>query len=191
MKFESKQLIDDLSSRTKRASLMVKKFRMLELDELNFKKDVFSWSILECIEHLNLYGDFYLPEIERSIMSQRSGRSADVFTSGLLGNYFANLMKLDADGKMKKMKSPPDKNPMDRALTVATLDRFLKQQERLLSLLEQAKRIDLTRAKTAISLTRMIRLRLGDTFRFFIYHIERHVFQAERIAAIQSVAEPV
>ena len=47
------------------------------------------------------------------------------------------------------------------------------------ALLEQAKQVDLVKVKTAISLTKLIRLRLGDTFRFLVTHIERHVLQAQ------------
>ena len=38
-------------------------FKTLSLEKLNQKQDDSSWSVLECLEHLNLYGDFYLPEI--------------------------------------------------------------------------------------------------------------------------------
>ena len=79
------------------------------------------------------------------------------------------------------MKTPGDKNPIGSKLTTLTLDRFLKQQEMLKSLLHQARNVDLTKTKVPISLTRLIKLRLGDTFKFFIYHIERHVIQAERV----------
>lgn len=103
-----------------------------------------------------------------------------VFKTGFIGDYFANLM-LVKDKEMKKMKSPKDKNPFNSALTINTIDRFLKQQERLKLLLIRAKDIDLTKTKTAISLTKFIKLRLGDTFRFLVYHIERHILQAERV----------
>jgi hypothetical protein len=79
------------------------------------------------------------------------------------------------------MKSPGDKNPANSSLPVTTLDRFLKQQDRLKSLLLQAKNTDLVRAKVSISIAKYIRLRLGDTFRFLIYHIERHIVQAEKV----------
>ena len=79
------------------------------------------------------------------------------------------------------MKSSKDKNPANSELTITVIERFLKQQELLKSLLIQAKSADLTKIKTAISLSKFIQLRLGDTFWFFVYHIERHIFQAERI----------
>src|SRR5690606_19891284 len=110
-----------------------------------------AWSVLECIEHLNRYGDYYLPEIEKSIMSQpRTGPDAN-FRSGWLGNYFANLMRVK-EQKLKKMKSPADKNPAGAALNALVLDRFLKQQDRLVQLLSDARNVNLIKAKVPISI---------------------------------------
>jgi hypothetical protein len=160
--------------------------KKLGSDELNYKENPERWSILECIEHLNLYGDFYLPEIENTILKQKPVSHELTFRSGMIGNYFANLMQVK-NGKMTKMKTPKDKNPINSALTVTTIDRFLKQQDRLHSLLEQSRRIDLTNTKVSISLTKLIKLRLGDTFRFFVFHIDRHVKQAENVAQVQRI----
>jgi hypothetical protein len=180
MKVSREDLIYDLLMRAERATYTVQKFRDLSEQQLNYKEHPEKWSILECIEHLNLYGDYYLPEIERQILIQNPSPNATMFRSGLIGNYFANLMQVK-DGKITKMKTPRDKNPLNSRLTTTTIERFLKQQERLRSLLEQARTIDLTRTKAAISLTKLIKLRMGDTFRFFVYHIERHVLQAENV----------
>jgi len=180
MKTESIKLIEELLHMTENSSNAVRKFKQLGIDQLNFKKSDAEWSILECIEHLNLYGDFYLPEIEKQILENNNKGATVFFSSGLLGNYFANLMKVE-NGRIKKMKSPKDKNPSNSKLTITTIDRFLKQQEMLRSLLLQAKNTDLIKTKTAISLSKLIRIRLGDTFRFLIYHIERHIFQAQGI----------
>ncbi len=181
MQIENNVLIDDLLTRTEEATASVKKFKELSVDKLQFKKSAEAWSVLECIEHLNLYGDYYLVEIEKQILAQNGKPKATLFKSGFIGNYFANTM-LVKNGKMTKMKSPQDKNPANATLSITTIDRFLKQQERLKTLLTQARNIDLTKTKTAISLTKYIKLRLGDTFRFFIYHIQRHILQAEHAA---------
>ena len=85
------------------------------------------------------------------------------------------------DGKISKIKTPADKNPLGSQLSITTIDRFLKQQEMLKSLLNQARTSDLTGTRVPISLTKLVRLRLGDTFRFFVYHIERHILQAEKV----------
>lgn len=101
------------------------------------------------------------------------------------GNYFANVLKVN-DGKIKKIKSPKDKNPGNSSLNSTTTDRFIKQLKFLKSLLVQAQIMDLTKVKTAISLTRLIRLRLGDTLRVVVYHIERHIMQAEKVLQQQA-----
>jgi hypothetical protein len=180
MKFQTKELINDLIQRTETAAETVRHYRDLNEQQLNAKPNAESWSILECLEHLNLYGDFYLPEIEMQILNARHA-ATPTFKSGVIGNYFANLMLPKPDGKIKKMKAPKDKTPIASKLSPAAIDRFFKQQEYLLKLLEMARKVDLTETKTAISLTKMIRLRLGDTLRFYVYHIERHIQQAERL----------
>jgi hypothetical protein len=179
MQIERNQLIDDLIARVKQTTLSIAKLKALPADQLNRRINAGDWTILECIEHLNLYGDFYLPEIEKQILNKETSLEADEFRSGVIGNYFASLIQVK-NGKVKKMKTPKNMNPIHSALSITTIDRFLKQQERLTTLLQQARKIDLTRTKTAISMTSMIRLRLGDTLRFVVFHIERHVAQARR-----------
>jgi hypothetical protein len=180
MQTDNNTLIEELLAITENASRAARRFKDLTETQLKFKKQPDQWSILECIEHLNRYGDFYLPEIEKSILARKTNYGALVYRSGLLGNYFANLMKVK-EGKMFRMKTPADKNPIGSELTITTIDRFLKQQEMLKSLLNQARHADLTNTKVPISITRLLKLRLGDTFRFFVNHIERHILQAERV----------
>ncbi len=185
MQIENNILAEELLTIAEQAIIAAKTFKTVSVHQLNKKQNSSAWSVLECIEHLNLYGDFYLPEIERSILSQETQTTGKVFKSGLIGNYFANLMQVK-DGKIKKMQSPKDKNPNNSVLTITTIERFLKQAELLKVLLLQSKEINLTKIKTCISLTKHIKLRLGDTLRFFTYHIERHILQAEK--ALKEVA---
>ena len=180
MQTDSNSLIEEMLALTERASSAARKFRENPNRNLNFRNHPEQWSALECLEHLNRYGEFYLPAIEKAILSQQKNRNVNTFKSGLFGNYFANLMRVK-EGKITKMRTPADKNPLGSQLSLTTVDRFLKQQEMLKSLLNQARHVDLTRTKVPISLTRLIRLRLGDTFRFFVYHIERHIAQANRV----------
>ncbi len=182
MQTTSHELINDLLARVGKAADTVSNFRKLSKEEMNARKTASDWSLLECIEHLNIYGNFYLAEIEsRLLANKRMPASAD-FKSGIIGNYFANLVQVKK-GKLKKMKTPGVMDPLHTELSITTIERFLKQLDMLRSLLEQAKQTDLVKVKTSISLTKLIRLRLGDTFRFLVYHIERHVLQAQRTQA--------
>ncbi len=189
MKIQRQALINELSQIVEKAITSAQGFKNLSPEQLNFKEDANSWSILECLEHLNLYGDFYLPEIETQILKTPSTTAnAEVFKSGWLGNYFANSMRPKADGSVNKMKTFKDKDPAASNLPISTIDRFIKQQESLLNYLKQAQKLDLTKLKTGITLTKWIKLRLGDTLRFVVYHIERHMLQAGRVEVKVPVA---
>ncbi|NQX39921.1 DinB superfamily protein [Pedobacter steynii] len=181
MKIRNEALIQELLEITQKSTRSINKIRTLAITRLKYKSNSETWSVLECIEHLNLYGDFYLPVIEQAILSNESSKFPGVFRSGIIGNYFVNLIRVKS-GAVKKMSAQKEMNPLNCDLTITTVDRFLKQQQHLESLLIQAKAIDLVKAKTPVSLTRLLKLRLGDTLRFLVYHIERHVLQAERIA---------
>ena len=147
------------------------------MDELNWKSEQNSWSALECIAHLNLYSNFYLPEIKYRI--NKNIRPADsIFNPGIVGNYFANSIR--PNDKPKKMKTPKEMNPIGSILSKDTLCQFIIDQHAIISLLEDAKSISLNKTKTAISISKLIRIKLGDTFRFLIYHNERHMLQALR-----------
>ena len=187
MEIDNNTLINELLDLTDACTAAARKFKTLPLSTLNFKEDAEKWSVLECLEHLNRYGDYYLPELEKAIAAQKRHDGKLKFRSGVLGNYFANLMKVK-NGRMVKMKTPSDKNPNGSALNDITIDRFIKQQEMLKSLLERARAVDMTKTKVPVSLAKFLKLRLGDTFRFFLYHIERHIAQAEAVLQQQSVA---
>ena len=77
------------------------------------------------------------------------------------------------------MKTFKHKNPTGRMLSPKTIDRFISQQTEFLKLLDQSKSVSLSRTKTAISISRFIKLKLGDTFKFIVAHNERHLVQAK------------
>lgn len=155
----------------------MEKFYLLDLEQLNWRQVTEAWSILECMEHLNLYGDYYLPTIQSAINS--SSRSAnEAYKSGWLGNYFANSML--PKEKLNKMKTFKDKNPLNSKLDQNTIDRFQAQLAQLKQLIEQSKKVNLSRVRIPTSISPLLKLKLGDTFRFYINHILRHIAQMDR-----------
>ncbi len=183
MKIQTEVLVTDLANRTKQLIEEAKQFREKPEEELNYKTNPESWSVLECLEHLNLYGRFYIPEIGKRIQEQLSLSSTLTepdFKSGWLGNYFANSM-LPKDSGMKKMKTFQNMNPINSKLDRKVIDEFIDQQEELLRLLAESRKVSLNKTRTAISISKLIKLKLGDTFRFVIYHNQRHMEQAQRV----------
>jgi len=178
MKISSAQLILDLQNTVRNAIQTAENLKNKPENELNFRTSENSWSALECLAHLNRYGNFYIPEITRRISASKTS-AQPIFTSGILGNYFANSML--PKEKLNTMKTFKSMNPIHSQLNKSTVNEFISQQQQILELLEKAKNIDLNRTKTGISISSWIKLKLGDTFRFVINHNLRHLVQAERV----------
>ncbi len=176
---QSEKLIQSLKEEARQILDQIEEIKKHDLHAFTWKEDPMSWNILECLEHLNLYGDYYLPLIEHKIKNSKSTND-QTFKSGFLGNYFAQSMLPKA--KLNKMKTFKDKNPLNAKLDKDTvIDRFINQQIQLLDLLEQARTVSLNEIKISTSISKLIKLKLGDAFQFYINHMIRHMKQIERI----------
>jgi hypothetical protein len=150
-----------------------------------------AWSAMQCLGHLNAYGDYYLPAIQKAIaVAKQKGKTASaIFKPGWLGNYFTNLMMPNEQGvPTKKMKAPKNYITTNEGDSDCTIAKFIDQQEKMLLLLEEAKQVNLN-IRIPISIAKFIQLKLGDVFMFLIAHSLRHVKQAER--AIAAAGQPV
>ena len=174
---ESDYLIDSLLESTLESNNIANRLLELPLLELNKRSHSESWSALECLEHLNLYNEFYLPEINNRMKEKRHLKATEIFIPGWLGNYFANTMKVN-NGKFKKMKTFKDKNPLGSELNYDVIHQYLKNQLQMVEHLNNSRNINLNKVKTNITISKLIKLKLGDTFRFLTYHNERHIIQA-------------
>ncbi|MBK9256826.1 MAG: DinB family protein [Saprospiraceae bacterium] len=179
MKVESGTLLTELKRETIQNAEFARSLKNLNDQQLNFRENPEKWSILECLEHLNLYGDYYIPAIKKAIQNSNSSTD-EFFECGLLGNYFANTML--PKQKLNKMKTFKDKNPLNIDLDRNVIERFMQQQHTLIDLLEKSESISLNKVRINISISRWIKLKLGDTFRFVINHNIRHIRQIQDIA---------
>lgn len=179
----SNELLQNLLEITRENLNNVEKIKNQSTDYLNWKENPESWSVLECIEHLNKYGDFYIPEITKKIKASKHKHS-EIFKSNWLGKYFSKSVSYDRD--LNKMKTFKSMNPINSKLTIQTIEKFINQQHQIIELLDRSKIVNLDKTKTAISISKLIKLRLGDTFRVLIYHNERHIKQAEKTLKMAS-----
>lgn len=180
-------LIKELEEKTKLLISRAENLLTLSTQALQQRPDDGGWNALECIEHLNRYGNFYLPEIRKRITQSPFPPSA-VFKPGMLGSYFTRSM--EPKNGTKKMKTFKDKDPIHTSLTKHCIEIFIGQQQEMLALLQSARKVDLNRTKTSISITKLITLKLGDTFRFVITHNERHMAQAFAAISAEKTGKP-
>lgn len=136
------------------------------------------WSIAQCLEHLNRYGDYYIPLIRQGLGRQSRCVQGGVFTSGFIGSWFTRMM--DPDTGQKKIKAFRDYKPGRELDAHAVVAEFIRQQEMLLTCLQWARKADLNIPRIPVSIMKWLKLKLGDVLQFVIAHDERHIRQARR-----------
>lgn len=183
--FNSSALLSDLKKNVSNQLLKVEDLQSI-IDSLNKQPAPDKWSVAQVIEHLNSYNRYYLPEIEKSLSKKVSHNP--VFKSGIFGNYFTNMMAPKGQTIGNKMASPKDHVPKSDLESPKVLSEFIKGQNRLLNLLLQAEKADIGKLRVPISISRFIKLKLGDTFRFLIAHQQRHFVQIDNTLAALGVS---
>lgn len=180
MEMNSNALLESLQSDVRTIILKAGKLEMFSKEILEKQPTPEKWSVAQVLHHLNIYSRFYINAIEHKMhLHQTTPR--DSFTPGWLGNYFTKLMRPATESKVgKKMKAPKNAIPAAQPDSKAMLQEFLQHQNHLLNLLEIAKSISLD-IRIPTSLSRLITLKLGDTFRFFIAHQHRHFVQIANV----------
>ena len=175
-------VLSEVRSITER-NIQVLKQRLGGLSEkqLNWKPNEYTWSILEITAHLNEYARFYHEAFQRRIEKTRFREPRENFVSSPLGRSAWMSMKLgNAKNVKRKFNSPKSYNPtIVPELTKADgLETLMKGQRELLQILELAATVNIRKVKVPISISKIIRLRLGDGLLFVAYHNERHMQQA-------------
>lgn len=174
------QLLEQLETQIEQhLQTVTGKFQNLETKILLQPAPQGGWSIAQCLEHLNSYGRYYLPAIARELGKAALTEPVTGNVRGTwLGRYFIKTMQPGTNAK--KYKAPKDHQPIAQLVPAKVISDFISQQEQLLVYVRQAKKADLDGIRVPISISKWIKLRLGDIFQFLVVHDERHLQQALR-----------
>jgi hypothetical protein len=135
-----------------------------------------------------MYSRYYLPAIEKAMVHIPKEVNA-WFVPGFFGNYFTKMMMPKNVYEIKnKMKTPKAYRPGRGVNVEGVFKEFFDHQNKLLQLLETARKRNLEQVRVPISISKLIRLKLGDTFRFLIAHEQRHMIQARNAIKATGVA---
>lgn len=178
MKLDKYRLIEELETELRNQIILVEEnFENASETVLQSPAPSGGWSIPQCLDHLNSYGFYYLPQIGDAL--KRAKRSdSSVYRSGWLGDYFTKIMSPETG--TKKFKAFKDHQPAKVLDSKRVISEFLRQEKLLLGYLSEAKSLDMASVKIPLSISPLIGIRLGDTFRFLLAHNRRHLLQAKR-----------
>lgn len=178
------QIVHDITQENLEAiNSSVKK---LSENQLNWAPNVGVWSVSQVLAHLNEYGRYYYPTFEKKIENTRFTSTKEAFISSPLGRSAWKSMKLgNAKNIKRKFKAQKGYNPsIDNSLVTGNeFADFIAQQNSLLQIIEKAQSVNFRRVKIPISISKIVRLRLGDALLFVTYHNQRHVQQIKNLIA--------
>jgi len=148
--------------------------------QFNWRPAPGAWSIAECLAHLNVTGQNFLPRIDRRIREARAAGmlSEGPFRYGLLSRVM--VRGTEPPAKLK-FKAPKIFQPMSEHLIAVIVPAFMTLQDQLIERLRAARGVDLGRVKVTSPVSRLFKISLGQVFPFIAAHERRHLWQARRV----------
>jgi hypothetical protein len=151
-------------------------------DQFNWKPDDTAWSIGECIAHLNLVAEAYLPRLEAAA-SRNKPTAEGSFTYGFIARKMIDAMEPSGPAIPTSRSLDPSKGGSRSELDkTRTLEAFSEYTERYISVCKEAEGLDLAKIKVRYPFFRLLRLPLGAFLQITGSHALRHVRQATNVS---------
>jgi hypothetical protein len=149
-------------------------------EQFNWCSQPGSWSIAQCIDHLNVTGKIYGATVDEKIAE---ARTQQLFSQGPFpGKWLDNLFVRSLEPPVKrKFKAPKQFIPqVDKPLDAVSKE-FMLLQEQFLTRLQNANGLDLGRIKVASPVSKFLKMRLLGVFGLIAAHERRHLWQAQQV----------
>lgn len=151
----------------------------LSLDQFNWNPAADQWSIAQCVEHLNITTERYIPVLRKDIADARAaGRhAAGPFALGFLERWFLETMEPPIRRRFKTGKAFIAAGRLEPA---PTLQRFNDLNEQFGECMRAAEGLNLKAIKVR-SQFGPISWTMNGTFAILLAHERRHLWQARQV----------
>jgi uncharacterized damage-inducible protein DinB len=150
--------------------------------DLNKKSNPDSWSILECLEHLNIYARYYQPAIknaiQNAIQNAKKGDALANYKSGWFGKMSIEGIR---PSNTKPQKTLKKYNPAASQLTLSVVEEFENNEAKWAEIIEMAYAVNINQRAVPVEFLKLIKMKIGDALCFAIQHEARHTQQILRI----------
>ena len=169
------RLISELETTDRR---VIDLARGLNPHQLNWKPAEDLWSVGQCLQHLYLANEVYLPAIARAL-DDRSPSPVEDITPGWFGRWFIRT-SIEPSSQRRRGRAPGKIAPAAR-IDPAVLDRFLRSNDVARDLVRRAGAYDVNRIRFVNPFVPLVRFTVGTGLEIVWRHQRRHLLQAERI----------
>jgi len=171
----SLRLIDELDTTDRRANDLA---RGLSPEQLNWKPADDFWSIGQCLQHLYVANEVYLPAIANALDDRPPAPVQDI-TPGWFGRWFIRTY-IEPSSRGRRARAPRKIAPA-RQIDPSVLDRFLRSNDVARDLVRRAGSYDINRIRFRNPFIPLLRFTVGTGLEIVWRHQRRHLLQAERI----------
>jgi len=153
----------------------------LTAEQLNWPPSPGAWSVGQCIEHLAIGNDQYLPAIEQALDQRRPDHSVDEIVLRPLSRWFLETY-IEPSETTRRAKAPRKISPSP-TVRPGVLDRFLRGNEHARQVVRRAGSFDVNRIRFKNPFVPFVRFTIGTGLELLSRHERRHLLQAERVKA--------
>ncbi len=152
----------------------------LKESQFNWRPDASSWSMAECLQHLNMIGDRYVHVLEKTLaQAEAQGPRADgPFAYGLVGGW---ILKNTEPPPKRRFRAGRSFRPVYGQPVTAVLPTFLHLQGQLALQVQQSNGLDLGSIKAPAPGLGPLSFNLLVTFSWIAAHERRHLWQAAQV----------
>jgi hypothetical protein len=139
-----------------------------------------SWSIAQCLDHLNVTARAYLPQLDEGIANAiREGLYGEgPFTYWWLARKFVRMLE---PPPRFRAKAPAAFQPPPARTRHEIMAAFRAYQVQYVDRLRQSNGLDLSRARVRSPVASWVYMPLGTGFAAMLAHERRHLWQARRL----------
>lgn len=171
----SARLIEELDTSDRRANDLA---RGLSPEQLNWKPAEDLWSVGQCLHHLYVANEVYLPAIANALDGRPPSPVQDI-TPGWFGRWFIRTYIEPSSGG-RRARAPRKIAPA-RHIDPSVLDLFLRSNVVARDVVRRASAYNINRIRFRNPLIPLLRFTVGTGLEIVWRHQRRHLLQAERV----------
>jgi hypothetical protein len=147
-------------------------------EQLNWQPAPGAWSVGQCLEHLCITNEAYLPRMTSALQGVPNSLVEQI-TLGAFGRWFIRNF-IEPSPKSKRVSAPRKIRPGTR-VGVSVIERFLSGNKACRELIVAARGKNVNRIRFWNPLVPGLRFTVGTGLEIISGHERRHLLQAERV----------
>ncbi|EFO80685.1 hypothetical protein OSCT_1458 [Oscillochloris trichoides DG-6] len=157
-----------------------RRFGQLSVNQLNWKPNPEEWSIGYCLEHIMVANQGYVEPVNQ-ILSATKKTSIWERVPILPGIFGPMLIRTLEPGSKGFVPAPKVFLPSMSNVTGDVCERFRRQTQEIITLMERCQRIDPSRIIITSPASAFITYSLLDAFRIIVVHLQHHLHQTSAL----------